>query len=831
MSRDKRKRPQSDSPREERSDPGEAEQEGEQLAGRTPSPPWYHRIERGDWICVGVLLLVTLVVFWEGIVDPANMIREDAAYVFHPYYEYAGAEVRAGRFPHWNPYVMCGIPFHAGLQPALLYPLRWPLFFLSFEYGYPLSLGVHFFLTGVILYAFLRKTLRCRPLPALIGSVSFTFGGFTLGHLSHPSRLQAYPWFVLTIFLLAEALSRVRWTWAVAAAVPFCLVFLTGDGNLPMMLAFGLGVWGLCDAIVHLVKRLRGADIGWGHVVFPLVAVGIVTGLGAALAMPQLLPALAQTKISSRAEVGWEFVVSQSAHPIQALVLLTAPFYWGNYRLGYWGSDFFHEPCIYAGALVLVLACAAVAATPRDRWVWRLAGLVVLMAVIGAGKYLPIYWVLYKVVPMFDKLRCPGRLYVWVDLGLACLAALGLQRLTDLTDSGIRRRATLAAGVMTGVVTLLVLGGLIRLAALADDPAPAVETLKQVEHLRPYEIKERAEAAQIMPGRLIYGPDVLTWLGIFAALGSCVIAVILLVKDRLRSTAGQGLLAGLLIVDMVVFSTGMINYSEFLHPVLHTPKHVRFLQEKLGDQRYLCMQSKEAPTSLHHGMLFGIRHVIAGGVGIYHTPRQEKAIGYFFRGSLPLLNLASVRYLVASRPIRGGPIRPVLQDDRTFVMENTQAFPRAFLVRQVRRVDDPEALIAEILKGKVNLAEIALVEEPVDPLPAPPSDEKVRGTVRDLDIEPSRFRMTVEAPGPRQLVVNEAHHPNWRCTVNGRPVPIRQTDWLFMSVRVPAGESEVLLWFEPDEFKRGLVVWAMAMLVVVGTLAYAILDGRRRRLT
>ena len=112
-------------------------------AGLT-DPSWFRR-HRGDILAVCVLAAMTLAVFWKGLVDPADMIRGDAAYLYQPYYTMAADEVRQGRFPQWNPYILMGVPFHASLQPALLYPLRWPMFFMDYVPGMVMTMLVHYF--------------------------------------------------------------------------------------------------------------------------------------------------------------------------------------------------------------------------------------------------------------------------------------------------------------------------------------------------------------------------------------------------------------------------------------------------------------------------------------------------------------------------------------------------------------------------------------------------------------------------------------------------------------------------------------------------------------
>ncbi len=788
------------------------------------------RICRADWVCVGVLLVVTLGMFWQGFFDRVELIRQDAAYVFQCYYEFASAEVRAGRFPHWNPYGMCGLPFHNGLQGALLYPLRWPLFWMSYPLGMTLSMWTHFFLTGVVTFIFIRRTLRCGPVPALIGALSMTFGGFAMGHASHPSRFQAYPWFILSVLLLNEARERPSWVWAVAAAIPVGLTTLTGDGNVPAILAFGLALWAVAEASIVLVGRVRGSGARVKDVLWFPGAVALALALGGALGMAQIYPALYQTSLSIRAGADWTFITKLSAHPLRAIVLFVAPFYWGDHRLGYWGDDRFNDPCIYAGIIPLVFAAVAVVVAPRDRWVARLTGLCLISAALGAGKFLPFYWVLYKVVPVFDQIRGPCRFYVWVDFGVACLAAIGLHKTLVGLGPNLRRRAGITASIAGVTIVVIIAGCMMSLHALARDPAPAIRHLQEVEDILTYERKQRIKAVQRMPRAVMYEGDLVTRLGIAAAAASCALCILVTASRKRSALRAGAMLTPVLVFDLGMFSAGMVNYSSTAdRMVLTRPPHVQFLQERLGLHRYLCLRPRSVgETSLHRGMLFGIRHAIAGGVGVSHSPRQDKFVRLLWGRNPRFCNLAGVRYIVASTPMGGRGIRPALRGPGVFVHENTRVLPRAFLARQIRVFDNPNQLADQIRKGTSDLSDVALLEEePIEPLLIDSVYDTEVGEVLGLQGVPGRYEMWTSAQGPRQLVLTESYHPQWKCLIDDQPAGIHRTDWVFMSVRVPAGEHRITWWFEPTRFKHGLVVTVIALGIVLGTLVLAWVRGRR----
>jgi len=874
------------------------------LPSPKPAPKWTWGIGGADWICVGVLLAVTFAFFWKGLFDPVGMAREDAAYLSQPYYQYAADEVRSGRFPHWNPYAACGMPYHATLQGQVLYPLRWPMFWMSYQTGYAVSLWIHYFLTGVFTFLFIRMTLRCGPLPALIGAVSFAFCGFMMGHLTHWNYFQAYPWFVLAVVLLSQAIRRSSWIWAVGAAMPVGLIALIGAVHIILILGFGLGLWAVAETTARLVRRLwrRHArlsvrkpsgqplppsgpggpspahSLGGGtvaavrEVIWPAIAIGIALVLGFAIGAAQLWPAQIQTNLSTRTATTWEFITEICAHPARSFVRLTAPFYWGNYQLGYWGENSWHEQAFYAGIVPLILAVVGAVACIRERWVLRLLILCLVAAVVAAGKYLPVFRLLYDYVPGFNRLRDPARLFVWVDFAIACLGAIGAQRLLEADRARLPRRALVGALVAGGVCLIVIVACLVSLGQMVGSPGVAADGVRSVARANEGERANQLKDALRVSAEVMRNHDAATWFGVAAGIASCVLCGVLVALRRRLTAAVGGVLVALLVLDLGMFSAGSLQYSKYDALVVKRPGYVEFMQRDPGFGRYVCWRGPEDQTNRHRGMLFRIPHAISGPGGIFHTPRQSFLIGLnlprFFavpagvdanridepgmrilipevpqqaQGRVVLLGycdrvtaLEGVRYLICDFPVRGPGVKTVLQDGEAFVIEDSSALPRAFLARQVEVLQDPNLVWEKIVGLRRNasdlvpdLADVALLEQSVEPLPpvtGPPDPNEIPSIERPA---PSRLLIRTKAPGPRQLVLTETYNPEWKCRIDGQMTPVYLTDYSFMSVRVPGGEHEVLWWYEPAGFKMGLAVTAAACALVAGAFGVRWLLRRR----
>lgn len=140
---------------------------------------------------------------------------------------------------------------------------------------------------------------------------------------------------------------------------------------------------------------------------------------------------------------------------------------------------------------------------------------------------------------------------------------------------------------------------------------------------------------------------------------------------------------------------------------------------------------------------------------------------------------------------------------------------RAYLATRTRILPDDwrgreDALLA-LPEGDMDV--IHGTAEPRD-LPAGES-----GAVDILDYRDDHVALQVQAPAPAWLILADAHYPGWMATVNGQPQPIFRANVMFRAVAVPAGSSEVVFRFEPQQWRialyAGIVCWAMALLALM----------------
>ncbi len=85
--------------------------------------------------------------------------------------------------------------------------------------------------------------------------------------------------------------------------------------------------------------------------------------------------------------------------------------------------------------------------------------------------------------------------------------------------------------------------------------------------------------------------------------------------------------------------------------------------------------------------------------------------------------------------------------------------------------------------------------------------------VQGLDLAPERIEWTLAAEGPRTVTLAVAHHPSWRATLDGRPVPTIETEDHLTAVELPAGRSQLRLVFAPPWWESAVGWWSVAAVV------------------
>jgi membrane protein YfhO len=717
-------------------------------------------------------------------------------------------------YPLWNPFVFLGMPsFASGAYNPLIYPPDWPLALIAKVVPLP-------DLTWLLLYYFLlAREWGARPEGALLGAVAFVFAPnlVAVGSHGHGSQLVDSAYIPLLLWLVARWMRRGGLHHLGWLALAGGFQMLRGHAQIAFYTWIAVALYLLVDLLAGLPRRAAAAEGETGPALATRLARagGVVVAMGLAFGIAGFynLPLRDYSQYSIRGGgadggVGMDYATmwSLSGRELPTLVVPGAVGFGGP---TYWGTmPFTDYPNAYVGMITVVLALPALLALGPARVYALVLAAVAMM--VAFGKHFPLYGFLYDHLPLFNKFRIPVMILVLFQVATALGLAWGWSAMLD-PPAGKRpdpraRRLLLGAGLAL-LATLL--------AAALGQEGWRTSYLAAVHAARSDLPVQAAEAAfRGFLGDLIR----------VSLLGLGAVAVAFLALTR-RLSAG---LASLIVLVLLIGELWPVS-GQVMAPVI-APRVPQLLDQ--GRDDVVEFFEKVAPVGTFRVLPidefqsnrfagFGV-----ASIGGYHAakPRLFQDLVEINAFENPYwMRLLNIRYLVTPQPLEIPQFHAVFQGS-AIVLENPTALPRVTLVTEYR-VASPRAIVDSIGKGAVDPALAMWLEQDPHLTLGPASGGRatiVRYRLNDVAID-------VDAPAPALLRLADLWYPDWRATVDGKPVPILRADYLLRAVPVPAGKHRVEFRFESPAVRTGLTVSLVSLAAVLALLAAGFVASRRSR--
>lgn len=697
-------------------------------------------------------------------------------------------ELRAGRFPTWDPW--------AGLGAAD-YPVRsylvYPTTLLTALVLPPwLAMLADYLLNFVLMYAFAAWLLRRAggsTLAVAAGALAVTFGGLNLRYIFYPYFSQTAAWIPL-VFLalhgLFDARQRPARHVALGAAALGLMVLAGMQNYVVYTLAFGAAyvlfqTWTTRHASPDKVRVWQRV---W-PLALALVALGFVIGAA------RVLPLLDQADKLRGGYATWEAFRTVLLFPgVWATAL--APGLFADYGVR------FNSTTLAYGLVTWSLAAAFAVAGRKTKTDWFVLAVVVVALLVSLRG--PVSFVLFKILPGYGSFQ-PTR--VWSVAGLA-LAWLAVRALAQWADDTSRRLLPLVAWATAGVFLLVF--------ALTAMGLPRAG----LRHLLPLAVGAGGLAAA-WPARRLWG----------RRRAAHVLALALALEVLLRAGVSSERIDLRVAYAPTPITTALREAGPHPRLVRVGDRWSWIRDGRLYTQEALKIDGVEdlhAYSSMIDPALRAVVDSHRRRTDFGLTPFDEGAAIQPFLDPLRALFLAEkirAPYLLSQIEIKVYP--PLVELARhgglflyyipeqlprvRFASRTTVIHDRATAVDKMRRIDNGVILSGD---GAPELSD---------------NFQDVSAQVEELAWTPTRETYHVAAAGPGFLVIPELFDDNWWARVNDKPTPVYRADAVFRAVQVPAGESTVEFGYRP----RALHWGAAASLIGLVIVAVLLLIGRRRR--
>jgi hypothetical protein len=658
---------------------------------------------------------------------------------------------RAGRLPLWNEFIFGGITHLGNPQTGSLYPPKVIGLLLDTNRAMGVLVAAHMVLLAVGMVLLVRR-LGCRPPAAFAAALVVCANGAVLTRTTQFEQILVLAWLPLLLLGLTAILSaedRPLLAMAGTASVT-ALVLLAGHPQIVYQLVSVAIFWTAALMIRHRSWRRLGD-------------VGIAVAIGAMVAAPQLLAAIAAKRDSS---LGFGRTLTElespalSAQPHRIVQILLGSFRHVN-EAAFAGG---FEAIGHVGVAAAFLGVVGIGLAMRDPLRRPLAIALAVLAVIGVvwalGPRTSVFTFAYDWLPGFDLARASAR---WLNV-TAFVVAIGVGWAVDAIATTWTRRSVVPIIVGAGLLALALGLGVIGVSDLPDRWT------------------------------------VLSWLAVAAV----VIALLLIARRANGSAVMTLLVVGVVAVELVALarysvidetstSTAFDDRSPGVAAELRDRPGltIAFTNDEFDDIAYLVAGFRPNTNALAE-----VRSLDGYDGGVQVTDRfvaLEATQGPVVDPTLPLRNHLPQSWLPADAAAVG--VRWVLIDPTRDVATQLPGWRKTELAGGGFEVWENPAWVGDAVGRLADGTEVAL----------------------ELDRRsPTKLEVHVTDTSPMRVIVHRQIAPGWVAHVDGEAADIVDADGFFLGVDVPSGTRTVVFSYEPRWLKPSLVLMVVGLLAIAG---------------
>ena len=503
----------------------------------------------------------------------------------------------------------------------------------------------------------------------------------------------------------------------------------------------------------------------------------------------------------------------------------------------YWGEKAFTSGPVYMGAIVIFLFLLAllIVDTPY-KWALLIATLF-SVALSWGRNFMWLTELFFDYFPMYNKFRAVESILIVAEITVPLLAFLGLKAINDKQVPWERlKKSLLISGGVTAAICALV-----ALMAGSIDVTSSYDASWKGQMGSLYDlILDQRQA-------LIRSDAWRSLLFVLAGFGVTFwYAYTLYNKEKKNATLIAGIaLTVLIVADMWPVDKRFCNDDMYVSKKDEQKAFVMQPYEKqiLQDDSYYRVLNlstntfNEARTGYYLHSIGGYsaaklrryQDLIDMHISREMNPLMQVAArtgGRLFadpqQGAVfPVLNMLNMKYAVL--PTQSGEPVPVV---------NPWAYGAAWLVDEVLTVNTPNEEMDAL--GAVDLKHVAVADKEFAEVLAGANTPNESDKIVFAEYKPNRLTYKVNLTDDRVAVFSEIYYPHgWHLYCgNFGEQPIARVNYMLRAARLPAGEYELTMVFDPEAVKKGDMLSIGCMVVFLLTLLAAIWQycrGRKKR--
>lgn len=786
-----------------------------------------------------VLLFVLAVVLYAPVIfsDTTFFARDN--YAFHnPRRFFAADTAGRGELPLWNPYVGCGTAFQASLQSSVFYPFSMLYYVLPFQKGFKYFIVLHYFLAALNMYLLMRGWKSDRA-AAFFSAMVFAFGGYLTSINNNVSFLTAGVWLPLVLLCHHRALKTGRVFYSLLTGCIIALQVFAGDASLYLLASIGCVfiytlLWPFMNDKPLQVSRPKA----WG-----LLGLGLLTA--PILAAVQLLPFFEFVGSSRRlGGLGFDEVTVASFHPLEMVQLVLPHIFGGTMPMTRWFGQYWLDT-VYMGLIPLFFAAVFIIYA-SDRLKLFLVAIAAAAVCLSFGKYNPLYYYLYSYVPGADMIKFPVKFFFIAGFAFAVMAGKGL----GCFRACLRRRQNI--------------NGMLRCCAVFFVAASAVFVSvslwrNELFHYYSLCVAHFDPAATQQLRRSLFEALRFDIARSAVLSGTFLLLLVLALKQKISGRALVFCIALLTYADLALTArtnTLCMAEEEFFR---ENPTAVFLKQDPSVFRVYSLAWLKTGNSFLHvpdvpfektyrrlqdafHHNLGMYHHIQSAGEyssvlnmrfqDVFHPVRTFFKLGG--NSGVPqrycrnILNLLNIKYIISLDRVDGLHLR-LVRDGDVKIYQNPDVLPRAFLIKNLKVVQDEGAVLSALRRPEFSPSREAYIAETeaqrLRSFFASDRAGVAAAGVKETDISITHYgvntvELHVRAPRPGLVVVADNYYPGWKAFGPEGEIPLVRVNYTVRGMPVIAGEQHIRMVFRPASLTWGALVSLLGLVLAgIGLIA------------
>lgn len=462
----------------------------------------------------------------------------------------------------------------------------------------------------------------------------------------------------------------------------------------------------------------------------------------------------------------------------------------------YWGEKMFTSGAVYVGAIICFLFVLGLIIVPGP-YKWGLLFATIASIVLAWGKnFMPLTeWFFYH-FPMYNKFRAVESILVVAEVTIPLLGFLGLQKLWEAKEDKSRYSTSvlIAGGITAGLCLLIALfgGSMFSFTSSFDNQWKGQvgnEIYRMIVDQRIAMMKSDA------------------WRS-FGLITVAVLVMWLYAKDKLKSGYALGILAALILIDLVPVDRRFFGSKDFV--------------SKKDGSRYFAIQPWEEEILQDNSLDYRVLNLTANTFNDSRTSYRLKSIGGYSAVKLRryqdlidqhisqmnwnVLNMLNTKYIVTQRG----------------VIPNPDAMGNAWFVENVQFVPTPDDESAAL--NTLNLRKTAVADEIFQDVLTCSGMPDEGDRIELTKYTPDQLDYSYQLANERVAVFSEIYYPQgWHLYCDGKEIPLGRVNYTLRAAVLPAGEHSLHMEFVPAALttdKWCMVILILSLLLSIGGLIW-----------